>query len=117
MLLATTAFADSVHAADDELPPGLEQALQNPAIPMIVDATILKFNKQGHTQIKVNAVYKSSHNGKGEKVKPPAKVRGHVSIGKVNLFTPLEHRNGSGKDTLSLFPRRQPVALHLQQPV
>ena len=59
--------------AADELPPGLEQAIRNPAIPMIVDATILKFNKEGHAEIKVNAVYKSSLDKKGAKVAPPAK--------------------------------------------
>ena len=76
--------------ARDELPPGLEQAIRNPAIPMIVDATILKFNKAGHAEIKVNAVYKAPVDKKGIRVKPPAKVRGYASVGKVVRVTPIK---------------------------
>ena len=83
-------------AGGDELPPGLMQAIANPAIPTIVDATILRFNEEGHGEIKVNAVYKHS-SAKGKFV-PPKSVRGygyagtdriaplHVVIGKKGRF-------------------------------
>ncbi|MDE0577256.1 MAG: hypothetical protein OSB39_09945, partial [Opitutales bacterium] len=47
------AFADELppglgkQVSGDELPPGLELAISNPAIPVIVDATVLRFNKEG----------------------------------------------------------------------
>ena len=66
-------------AGGDELPPGLMQAISNPAIPTIVDATILRFNEEGHGEIKVNAVYKHS-SAKGKFV-PPKSVRGYGYVG------------------------------------
>ena len=66
-------------AGGDELPPGLMQAISNPAIPTIVDATILRFNEEGHGEIKVNAVYKHS-SAKGKFV-PPQSVRGYGYVG------------------------------------
>ena len=66
-------------AGGDELPPGLMQAIVNPSIPTIVDATILGFNKEGHGEIKVNAVYKHD-SAKGEFV-PPKLVRGYGYAG------------------------------------
>ena len=66
-------------AGGDELPPGLMQAIANPAIPTIVDATILGFNKEGHGEIKVNAVYK--HDSAKGKFVPPKSVRGYGYAG------------------------------------
>ena len=43
---------------DEPVPAGLGQALRNPKVPAIVDATILKFNKAGHGKIKLNTLYK-----------------------------------------------------------
>ena len=63
----------------DELPPGLMQAIANPAIRTIVDATILGFNKEGHGKIKVNAVYK--HDSAKGKFVPPESVRGYGYVG------------------------------------
>ena len=63
----------------DELPPGLMQAIANPAVPTIVDATILGFNKEGHGKIKVNAVYK--HEAAKGKFVPPQLVRGYGYAG------------------------------------
>jgi hypothetical protein len=63
----------------DELPPGLMQAIANPAIPTIVDATILGFNKEGHGEIKVNAVYK--HDSAKGKFVSPKSVRGYGYVG------------------------------------
>ena len=40
------------------MPAGLGQALRNPKVPAIVDATVLKFNKAGHGEIKLNTLYK-----------------------------------------------------------
>ena len=66
-------------AGGDELPPGLMQAIANPSIPTIVDATILGFNKEGHGGIKVNAVYK--HDSSKGKFIPPKLVRGYGYAG------------------------------------
>ena len=66
-------------AGGDELPPGLMQAIANPEIPAIVDATILGFNKEGHGEIKVNAVYK--HDSAKGKFVPPKSVRGYGYVG------------------------------------
>jgi hypothetical protein len=63
----------------DELPPGLIQAIANPAIPTIVDATILGFNKEGHGEIKLNAVHK--HDSAKGKFVPPKSVRGYGYVG------------------------------------
>jgi len=67
----------------DELPPGLMQAIANPAIRTIVDATILGFNKEGHGKIKVNAVYK--HDSAKGKFVPPKSVRGYGYVGSDNI--------------------------------
>ena len=66
-------------AGGDELPSGLMQAIANPAIPTIVDATILGFNKEGHGEIKVNAVYK--HDSAKGKFVSPKSVRGYGYVG------------------------------------
>ena len=82
---AQFAFSDELppglgkKAGGDELPPGLMQAIANPAIPTIVDATIVGFNKEGHGEIKVNAVYK--HNLTKGKFVPPKSVRGYGYAG------------------------------------
>ena len=89
--------------ARDELPPGLEQAIRNPAIPMIVDATILKFNKEGHAEIKVNKVYKAPVDKNGAKVAPPTKVRGYAAIGKVVRVTPIKIITNRGETRFLFF--------------
>ena len=70
----------------DELPLGLMQAIANPAIPTIVDATILGFNKDGHGEIKVNAVYK--HDSAKGKFVPPKLIRGYGYAG-IDKISPL----------------------------
>ena len=67
----------------DELPPGLMQAIVNPSIPTIVDATILGFNKEGHGEIKVNAVNKND--SAKAKFVPPKTVRGYGYAGSDNI--------------------------------
>ncbi len=89
----TQAFAD-------ELPPGLEQAIVNPAIPAIVDATILGFNKDGHGYIKVNVVYKPAST-KGEFV-PPKSIRGYGYAGS-DKIAPLRVVIGGNKGRYLLF--------------
>lgn len=89
--------------ARDELPPGLEQAIRNPAIPMIVDATILKFTKEGHAEIKVNQVYKAPVDKNGAKVAPPTKVRGYAAVGKVVRVTPLSIITNRGETRFLFF--------------
>ena len=105
ILLLVPLFAGDLglKALADELPPGLEQAIRNPGIPMIVDATILKFTKEGYAEIKVNAVYKASLDKNGAKVAPPAKVRGYASIGKVVRVTPLSVITNRGQTRFLFF--------------
>ena len=43
---------------DEPVPAGLVQALRSLKVPAIVDATVLKFNKAGHGEIKLNTLYK-----------------------------------------------------------
>tara|TARA_Y100001934_G_scaffold158624_1_gene189678 strand:- start:3384 stop:3848 length:465 start_codon:yes stop_codon:yes gene_type:complete len=87
----------------DELPPGLEQAIRNPAIPMILDATIVKFTKEGFAEIKVNTVYKAPRDNKGAKVVPPVRVRGYAAAGKVARVTPLRVITNRGQTRFLFF--------------
>ena len=68
-------------SADDPLPPGLDQAIRDPKVAMIVDATILKYNKAGHGEIKMHTIYKPAHKGKKIKVTPPKWIRGYGYVG------------------------------------
>lgn len=67
--------------AYDPLPAGLDKAIANPNIPSILDVTILKFNKAGHGEIKVNATYKPGPAIDGKKWMPPNVVRGYGYTG------------------------------------
>ncbi len=60
----------------DERPAGLDQAIRDVKIPMIVDVTILKYNKAGHGEFKVHAIYKPTSKGKKIKITPPKWIRG-----------------------------------------
>ena len=106
VLSRRTSFSDELpqdlvwKAGCDELPPGLMQAISNPAIPTIVDATILRFNEEGHGEIKVNAVYKHS-SAKGKFV-PPKSVRGYGYAGSVKI-APLRVVIGGRTERFLLF--------------
>ena len=76
------------------------KAISNPAIPTIVDATILRFNEEGHGEIKVNAVYKHS-SAKGKFV-PPKSVRGYGYAGSVKI-APLRVVIGGRTERFLLF--------------
>ena len=65
----------------DERPAGLDQAIRDPNVAMIVDATILKYNKAGHGEIKVHAIYKPTSKGKKIKITPPKWIRGYGYVG------------------------------------
>ena len=67
--------------ADDPLPTGLDQAIRNPKIPIIVDASIVKYNKAGHGEIKVHAIYKPTSKGKKIKETLPKWIRGYGYVG------------------------------------
>ena len=68
-------------SADDPLPPGLDQAIRDPKVAMIVDASILKYNKVGHGEIKVHTIYKPVIKGKKIEVTPPKWIRGYGYVG------------------------------------
>ena len=73
--------ADKAGHHPDPLPPGLDQAIRDPKVAMIVDATILKYNKAGYGEIKVHAIYKPASKGKKIKVTPPKWIRGYGYVG------------------------------------
>jgi hypothetical protein len=87
-------------AAGDELPPGLEVAIRNPAIPMIVDATITSFTKEGYAKIKVNKVYKAPA---GKKAGMPATVRGYRMDGANARIVPIRIITDKGKKRFLFF--------------
>lgn len=87
-------------AGGDELPPGLMHAIANPAIPTIIDATILSFNKEGHGEIKVNAVYK--HSSSTGKFVPPKSVKGYGYAGS-DKIAPLRVVIGGRTERFLLF--------------
>lgn len=97
LALFTMALASVVHADQDERPPGLEQAIRNPSIPMIVDATISKFTKEGYGTIKINKVYKAS------KVVLPKQVKGYSSGGTNPRIVPLKIITDRGKTRFLFF--------------
>ena len=68
-------------SAGDSLPPGLDQAIRDSKIAVIVDATILKYNKAGHGEIKVHTIYKPAAKGQKIKVTPPKWILGYGYVG------------------------------------
>ncbi|MCP4847505.1 MAG: hypothetical protein GY899_06115 [Verrucomicrobiaceae bacterium] len=87
-------------AAGDELPPGLEVAIRNAAIPMIVDATITAFTKEGHARIKVNKVYKAPV---GKKSVVPTTVKGYRMDGANDRVVPIRVLTDKGKKRFLFF--------------
>lgn len=73
--------------ADDPLPAGLDKAIENPNIPSILDVTILKYNKEGHGEIKVNAIHKTGASVGGKKWLPPRVIRGYGYVGSDKIAT------------------------------
>ena len=92
----------SLQVSADERPAGLDQAIRNPKIPMIVDVTIKKFNDAGHGEIKVNTVFKTTRNAKGEPILPPNTVRGYGYVGS-DKVAPLRIRAGGQPGRYLLF--------------
>ena len=90
-------------AAGDELPPGLEVAIRNPAIPMIVDATITGFTKEGYAKIKVNKVYKAPKASTGKTIAAPEKVRGYRMDGAKGRVVPIRIITDKGKKRFLFF--------------
>ena len=101
LLLLTIALP--LQADEDELPPGLDQAIKNPAIPMIVDATITKFTKEGYAQIKVNKVYKAPKPVAGKKAALPILVKGYSSAGVNPRVVPIRIITDRGKTRFLFF--------------
>ena len=106
VLLLALAFTGQVIADEppggDELPPALQEAIQNPAIPMIVDATITRFNEAGAAEIKVNRIYRSAGTA-GRKVKVPKTVRGYAMDGAEQRIVPLSVITDKGKTRFLFF--------------
>ena len=90
-------------AAGDELPPGLEMTIRNPAIPMIVDATITSFTKEGYAKIKVNKVYKAPKSSTGKTIAAPVTVRGYRMDGAKDRVVPIRIITDKGKKRFLFF--------------
>ena len=86
--------------AGDELPPGLEVAIRNPAIPMIVDASITSYTKEGYAKIKVNKVYKKPA---GSKAVVPTIVKGYRMDGANGRVVPIRIITDKGKKRFLFF--------------
>jgi len=103
LVLASTSALTSLQAQQDELPPGLEEAIRNPAIPTIVDATITKFTKEGYAQIKVNKIYKGAKPVAGKNNPLPTLVKGY-SLGGANArVVPIRIITDRGKTRFLFF--------------
>ncbi len=72
----------------------------NAAIPMIVDASITGFTKEGHARIKVNKVYKVPV---GRKAATPATVRGYRMDGANGRVVPIRIITDKGKERFLFF--------------
>mgnify|MGYP006108742593 CR=1 FL=1 len=103
LTLFMLALVTPLQADQDERPPGLEQAIRNPAIPMIVDATITKFSKEGYAVIKINKVYKAPKAVAGKKVVLPNQVKGYSSGGANPRIVPIKIITDRGKTRFLFF--------------
>ena len=103
LLFLVTTLTVPLRADEDELPPGLDQAIKNPAIPMIVDATITKFTKEGYAEIKVNKVYKAPKAVAGKKRALPTRVKGYSSDGVNPRIVPIRIITDRGKTRFLFF--------------
>ena len=103
LVLFMLTLVSPLQADQDERPPGLDQAIRNPAIPMIVDATITKFSKEGYAVIKINKVYKAPKAAVGKKVTLPTQVKGYSSGGANPRIVPIKIITDRGKTRFLFF--------------
>ena len=94
---------------DDPLPAGLNEAIRNPLIPVIVDATILKYDKLGYGEIKINTIFnigpdRKQQNGdiKRTAATVPKVIRGYSIDGKTKI-APLKVVLGGSTGRFLLF--------------
>jgi len=94
---------------DDPLPAGLNEAIRNPLIPVIVDATVLKYDKLGYGEIKINTIFNSGPDGKNQKgdgkkiiATVPKLIRGYSIDGKTKI-APLKVVLGGNTGRFILF--------------
>jgi len=98
ILLATANHLNADENAPARTEPGqkyLQECIRNPAIPMIVDATVTGFNKSGHGKLMVHAIYRAasvdqkgqtiSNRVKPGNITPPGWIRGYEFLA-VNSF-------------------------------
>ncbi len=100
-LLAAPAV--SLSAGEDELPPGLEEAITDPAIPVIIDATITKFTTDGYAEIKVNKVYKAPQDPVDKTVVIPSFVKGYLMDAVKRRVVPISIITDTGKTRFLFF--------------
>lgn len=61
--------------ADDPIPGGLESVIHNPNIPIIIDATVMEYNQNGHGKIQINKIIKRGNNNPKSGI--PKWIRGY----------------------------------------
>ena len=94
---------------DDPLPAALNEAIRNPLIPVIVDATVLKYDKLGYGEIKINTIFNIGPDGKQQNgdikklaVTVPKIIRGYSIDGKSKI-APLKVVLGGSAGRFLLF--------------
>ena len=67
--------------ADEPVSEGLPAAIKNPAIPSILDVTILAYNNEGHGMFAINKIYKKGKSTRHNRWSPPTSIRGYGYAG------------------------------------
>ncbi|MGI9466799.1 MAG: hypothetical protein ACR2OA_06735 [Rubripirellula sp.] len=78
---AMALFTLATATADEPVPEGLPAAIKNPAIPSILDVTILAYNNEGHGMIAINKIYKKGKSTRRNRWSPPTSIRGYGYAG------------------------------------
>ena len=102
-LLLLAVLPVRLSAGEDELPARLEEVIKDPAIPVIIDATIAKFTKEGYAQIKVNKVYKAPRDPVDGTVVIPSLVKGYLMDGVRRRVVPVRIITDRGKTRFLFF--------------
>ncbi len=99
---ALVLFTLATATGDEPVPEGLPAAIKDPAIPTILDVTILHYNDEGHGFIAINHIYKKGKSNRNEGWSPPKFIRGYGYAGS-NDIAPLKTIVGGRKTRFLVF--------------
>lgn len=101
--LITLVFALAVlsRAMADELPPGLTELIRDPEIPVIADATILRYTKEGFAEVRFNQVFRKPEGS--DIPKQPVVVKGKDGKALGGIFIAMKHLAGKEKTRYLMF--------------